>query len=187
MVATQAILVIVVAFMLGIAEALQAIEGLPLSTETCRLAGVALISVLLVLLQSKQQKEKSTEASEASGKSTEIQGPKWWYKDATGKVHGPFPTSQMKQWHKEGYMTSSLMVKFGDMTSFRPLRVIFPNGSVPFVSDPQVPAKTQEPPAEEEPPAWSSDDEQATIRKWRARRRAQYKETVHCEMVEPVH
>ena len=185
MVATQVFLILIVAFMLGIAEALEVMESLPLSTQTCRLAGVALVSVILVLLQSKSQGQ-STETSETSDTPTESQTRQWWYKDTTGKVHGPFTTGEMKQWSKEGYMHSNLMVRFGGMVSFSPLGALFPEGSIPFTSAPQVPAQTREPVAEEEPPpAWSSDDEQAVIRKWRVRRRAQYKENV-CEMAAPV-
>lgn len=181
MLATQVLLVLVAAFMLGIAEAFDAVESLPLSTQTCRLAGVALISVLLVLLQSKSQGQ-SAETSETSDKPIESETRQWSYKDTTGKVHGPFTTGEMKKWYNEGYMNSSLMVRFAGMVSFSPLGSLFPEKSVPFDSAPQVPTQTIQPVEEDEPPpAWSSDDEQAVVRKWRARRRAHYKETV-CEM-----
>jgi len=178
MAASQAIVVVIVACFLGIAEALEALESLPLSTQTCRLAGVALISVMMVLLQSKGQ---SNESSETTDKPTESEKRQWWYRDMTGKVHGPFTATEMQQWYKEGYMSASLMIKFADMASFSPLAILFPEQSVPFVSAPQVPTQTKESSSDDEPPAWSSDDEQAVIRKWRIRRRAQYKDTV-CDM-----
>lgn len=191
----QAIVIVIVALMLGIAEALRAMENLPLSAQTCQLGGVALVSLLLILLQSKSQGKSNdkTEASKASeNPAMETQQKQWWYRDAAGNIQGPFTTAQMHQWYKEGYVALSLMVRFGDMDAFRRVSDLFPEQSVPFVSEPQVsfPTRepssgTREPSSDDEKTTWSSDDEQAVIRKWRASRRARYKQAV-CEMVEPV-
>lgn len=185
MAAQQAIVVVIVAFLFHAVQAFEAMENLPFSSQTCRLAGIAIISVLLVLLQSKSQ-DQGTEASETPSNSIASEEAQWWYRDPTGKAHGPFSAVAMLQWYNEGYMTPSLMVKFGDMADFSPLGVLFPGESVPFVSSPQVPGtQTEGPVPEEEKQAWSSDDEEAVIRKWRTRRRVHYKETL-CDMAVPV-
>merc|ERR1719379_915993 len=136
---------------------LTSIESLPFSAHTCNLAGIAFLAVLMMLLQ-----------TESSNNSTASQAKQWWYRDPTGKAHGPFSAHDMARWYKEGYMGPTLMVKFSNMVDFKPLREMFPKGSVPFTSAPQVPTEAKE---FKEPGCSSDDDdEEAVIREWRKQR-----------------
>jgi PERQ amino acid-rich with GYF domain-containing protein len=36
---------------------------------------------------------------------------KWYYRDPQGEVQGPFLTSEMAEWHKQGYFTPNLLLR----------------------------------------------------------------------------
>jgi len=66
----------------------------------------------------------------------------WFYRDAQGSVQGPFTTSQMYLWHRAGYFTAGLQIRFTENGTFLPLRSLFPAGTKPFCELPvtSVPA-----------------------------------------------
>merc|ERR1719301_92446 len=101
MASNLAIVVVVIASTFCVAQAFEAIDSLPFSTQTCRLAGIALVSVVLVLVQSKSRGQDT----EGNGPEEASQKKQWWYCDPTGKTHGPFSAVEMLQWYKAGYMT----------------------------------------------------------------------------------
>lgn len=43
---------------------------------------------------------------------------KWWYKDPTGAVQGPFDTEKMREWYKQGFFKNSLPIRCDENTPF---------------------------------------------------------------------
>ena len=56
----------------------------------------------------------------------------WQYIDLHGTVQGPFSREQMSSWYKAGFLRDDLRVSPGDTYTFRPIRDVFKNTSVPF-------------------------------------------------------
>jgi len=50
----------------------------------------------------------------------------WYYIDAESKTFGPFKSSQMKAWHRRQELSSDLLVRFGPIGPFVPLKDIYP-------------------------------------------------------------
>lgn len=181
-------MVVTVAIVLIFADALmpEYINAIPLSRETCYLGGVTLCSVILVILVESKSESKSSEQQSnelAKAPSIESQKRKWKYVDYAGKVHGPFPTVEMLQWYKAGYLSQNLMLSYGDTNAFSPLCKLFPEVHNAFTVPPlppQVQAVQSNDATDSEkegPEGWTSensDDEEVEIRKWLARRRAHY-------------
>ncbi|KAG0178068.1 hypothetical protein DFQ29_003973, partial [Apophysomyces sp. BC1021] len=46
---------------------------------------------------------------------------KWFYRDPSGNVQGPFEAQEMQEWYKAGFFSSSLLVKREDEARFEPL------------------------------------------------------------------
>jgi GYF domain len=50
------------------------------------------------------------------------QDSKWFYKDPTGSVRGPFLQAQMAAWYDLGYFPDDLEIAFGENSMFLPLK-----------------------------------------------------------------
>ena len=46
---------------------------------------------------------------------------KWYYKDPSGLIRGPFQQQQMAQWYDFGYFPDDLEIAFGENSMFLPL------------------------------------------------------------------
>lgn len=46
---------------------------------------------------------------------------RWYYKDPTGLIQGPFTQNQMSQWYDLGYFQDELEIAFGENSLFLPL------------------------------------------------------------------
>jgi len=46
---------------------------------------------------------------------------KWYYKDPSGLIRGPFSQQQMAQWYDFGYFSDDLEIAFGENSMFLPL------------------------------------------------------------------
>ncbi|CAO0793818.1 unnamed protein product [Mucor circinelloides] len=49
---------------------------------------------------------------------------KWFYRDPSGQVQGPFEAQEMQDWYKAGFFTPTLMLRRDDETIFEPLMVL---------------------------------------------------------------
>jgi hypothetical protein len=49
---------------------------------------------------------------------------KWYYRDPSGQVQGPFEAQEMQDWYKAGFFTPTLMLCRDDETVFEPLMVL---------------------------------------------------------------
>jgi hypothetical protein len=47
---------------------------------------------------------------------------KWYYKDPSGNVRGPFSQQQMATWYDLGYFTDNLEIAFGENSMFLALK-----------------------------------------------------------------
>ena len=61
----------------------------------------------------------------------------WTYIDLQGFEQGPFPSSTMRAWFEQGFLTSSLMIRYLD-GPWRPLRLYFKNLNDAFLTLPQI-------------------------------------------------
>lgn len=59
----------------------------------------------------------------------------WHYKDATGKVFGPFPPKQMRSWFKRGCFSVKTYVRYGDHGAFDMINEFFPDAKEVFPSE----------------------------------------------------
>lgn len=49
---------------------------------------------------------------------------KWFYRDPSGQVQGPFEAQEMQDWYKAGFFTPTLMLRRDDEAVFEPLMVL---------------------------------------------------------------
>ncbi len=49
----------------------------------------------------------------------------WFYKDESGQTQGPFPGSQIHEWHSQGYLPDSLLVRKGENCQFYHIHDLF--------------------------------------------------------------
>lgn len=49
---------------------------------------------------------------------------KWFYRDPSGQVQGPFTAQEMQDWYKAGFFIPTLMLRRDDETHFEPLMVL---------------------------------------------------------------
>ncbi|KAF1807201.1 hypothetical protein FB192DRAFT_1018652 [Mucor lusitanicus] len=49
---------------------------------------------------------------------------KWFYRDPSGQVQGPFTAQEMQDWYKAGFFVPTLMLRRDDETVFEPLMVL---------------------------------------------------------------
>ncbi|GAN03158.1 hypothetical protein MAM1_0035d02609 [Mucor ambiguus] len=49
---------------------------------------------------------------------------KWFYRDPSGQVQGPFAAQEMQDWYKAGFFIPTLMLRRDDETIFEPLMVL---------------------------------------------------------------
>ncbi|KAK4518115.1 transcription factor TFIIF complex subunit Tfg3 [Mucor velutinosus] len=71
---------------------------------------------------------------------------KWFYRDPSGQVQGPFAAQEMQDWYKAGFFIPTLMLRRDDETLFEPLMVLTQkvgNEDQPFLT----PRPTRAPPA----------------------------------------
>ncbi|KAI8997380.1 hypothetical protein BDB01DRAFT_34211 [Pilobolus umbonatus] len=62
---------------------------------------------------------------------------KWYYRDPSGQVQGPFEAQEMQDWYKAGFFTPTLMLRREDEAAFEPLMVLIrkvANEDQPFLS-----------------------------------------------------
>ena len=57
----------------------------------------------------------------------------WYYRDDTGDVQGPYPSSWMRSWHQEGHFDPEIEVCFGDPSLWFKVYHLFPGPNVTFV------------------------------------------------------
>ncbi|CAO3631456.1 unnamed protein product [Mucor hiemalis] len=62
---------------------------------------------------------------------------KWYYRDPSGQVQGPFEAQEMQDWYKAGFFTPTLMLRRDDETIFEPLMLLTQkvgNEDTPFLA-----------------------------------------------------
>lgn len=73
---------------------------------------------------------------------------KWFYRDPSGQVQGPFEAQEMQDWYKAGFFTPTLMLRRDDESVFEPLMVLTQkvgNEDQPFLQ-PRPSASVAQPP-----------------------------------------
>ncbi|CEG70743.1 hypothetical protein RMATCC62417_06585 [Rhizopus microsporus] len=62
---------------------------------------------------------------------------KWFYRDTSGQVQGPFEAHEMQEWYKAGFFTPTLLLRRDDESVFEPLMTIIQkvgNDDQPFLT-----------------------------------------------------
>ncbi|KAL9557302.1 hypothetical protein MBANPS3_001456 [Mucor bainieri] len=76
---------------------------------------------------------------------------KWFYRDPSGQVQGPFAAQEMQDWYKAGFFVPTLMLRRDDETVFEPLMVLTQkvgNEDQPFLTPrPSASLRAPAPPA----------------------------------------
>lgn len=64
---------------------------------------------------------------------------KWFYRDPSNQIQGPFQQSSMYQWNKEGYFSPDLPIQAAGWSKFYPFIEIFPKSATAFEHVPDEP------------------------------------------------
>lgn len=54
----------------------------------------------------------------------------WYYRDDTGEVQGPYPSSWMRSWHSEGHFDTEIEVCFGEPSLWFKIHHLWPESTV---------------------------------------------------------